>query len=94
MSIPTKASPATKKAFTFKSLDLALSHKRAGQYLQLRVPDAAKPSFLAIVSLPFFSATRGAFEFLVRSMAGQGFDIDQIEPPKAYPTVLIFCSST
>ncbi|KAB1205633.1 hypothetical protein CJ030_MR7G017805 [Morella rubra] len=96
--------------------DLASSHTRAGQYLQLRVPDAAKPSFLAIASPPCYAAARGAFEFLVKSVAGstaemlcslkrgdivelspvmgRGFDIDRIEPPEAYPTVLIFATGS
>lgn len=52
------------------SPDLAASHTRAGQYLQLRVPDAPKPSFLAIASPPSLAAASGAFEFLVKSVAG------------------------
>ncbi|XP_062145086.1 fruit protein pKIWI502 [Alnus glutinosa] len=96
--------------------DLAASHTCAGQYLQLRVPDFAKPSFLAIASPPSFVAARGAFEFLVKSVAGstaellcglkkgdvvelsqvmgRGFDVDLIEPPEAYPTVLIFATGS
>lgn len=50
--------------------DLVASHTRAGQYLQLRVPDAPKPSFLAIASPPKLASTRGVFEFLVKSVAG------------------------
>lgn len=52
--------------------DIAASHTRAGQYLQLRLPDAenAKPSFLAVASPPSFAAARGQFEFLVKSVAG------------------------
>ncbi|KAK7269832.1 hypothetical protein RIF29_22593 [Crotalaria pallida] len=50
--------------------DLAASHTRAGQYLQLRVPDAPKPSFLAIASPPKLAAASGVFEFLVKSVAG------------------------
>ncbi|KAG5531553.1 hypothetical protein RHGRI_026231 [Rhododendron griersonianum] len=52
--------------------DVAASHTHAGQYLQLRLPDAenAKPSFLAVASPPSFSAARGEFEFLVKSVAG------------------------
>ncbi|KAK7343451.1 hypothetical protein VNO77_12203 [Canavalia gladiata] len=50
--------------------DLAASHTHAGQYLQLRVPDAPKPSFLAIASPPKLSLVRGVFEFLVKSVAG------------------------
>ncbi|KAK9277220.1 hypothetical protein L1049_006759 [Liquidambar formosana] len=52
------------------SPDLASSHTCAGQYLQLRLPDDAKPSFLAIASPPSFAAARGEFEFLVKSVAG------------------------
>uniref|UniRef100_A0A5B7BBN4 FAD-binding FR-type domain-containing protein n=1 Tax=Davidia involucrata TaxID=16924 RepID=A0A5B7BBN4_DAVIN len=52
------------------SPDLAASHTLAGQYLQLRLPDAAKPSFLAIASPPSLAAARGQFEFLVKSVAG------------------------
>lgn len=50
--------------------DLAASHTLAGQYLQLRLPDALKPSFLAIASPPKLAAARGVFEFLVKSVAG------------------------
>ncbi|GMH27475.1 hypothetical protein Nepgr_029318 [Nepenthes gracilis] len=50
--------------------DVALSHKRAGQYLQLRFPDVEKPSFLAISSTPSHAAARGEFEFLVKSVPG------------------------
>ncbi|RZB43585.1 Fruit protein pKIWI502 isoform D [Glycine soja] len=50
--------------------DHAASHTLAGQYLQLRLPDALKPSFLAIASPPKLAAARGVFEFLVKSVAG------------------------
>ncbi|XP_031100229.1 fruit protein pKIWI502 [Ipomoea triloba] len=50
--------------------DLAVSHTKAGQYLQLRVPDAEKPSFLAIASPPSLAAAKGVFEFLVKSVPG------------------------
>ena len=50
--------------------DLAASYTRAGQYLQLRVPDAPKPAFLAIASPPKLAAAGGAFEFLVKSVEG------------------------
>ncbi|KAF5745222.1 fruit protein pKIW-like [Tripterygium wilfordii] len=98
------------------SPDVATSHTRAGQYIQLRIPDVAKPSFLAIASPPAFSVTKGAFEFLVKSISGStaellcglnrgdvveltqamgnGFAIDQIEPPEKYPTVLIFATGS
>lgn len=49
---------------------LAASHTKAGQYLQLRVPDSPKPTFLAIASPPSLAATKGIFEFLVKSVAG------------------------
>lgn len=52
------------------SPDLASSHTRAGQYLQLRVPNAEKPSFLAIASPPSLVESGGAFEFLVKSVGG------------------------
>ncbi|KAF2310875.1 hypothetical protein GH714_018056 [Hevea brasiliensis] len=52
------------------SPDLATSHTRPGQYLQLRIPDVEKPSFLAIASPPSYAAAKGAFEFLVKSVAG------------------------
>ncbi|CAN6549548.1 unnamed protein product [Malus baccata var. baccata] len=96
--------------------DLASSHTRAGQYLQLRVPDESKPSFLAIASPPSLASTKGVFEFLVKSVAGstaellcglkrgavvelsqvmgKGFDVDRIEPPENYPTVLIFATGS
>ncbi|KAF8399051.1 hypothetical protein HHK36_014917 [Tetracentron sinense] len=67
--------PAAESLFHVKidvsdSPDLAASHTRPGQYLQLRLPDAAKPSFLAIASPPSLAAARGEFEFLVKSIAG------------------------
>ncbi|KAJ7954182.1 fruit protein [Quillaja saponaria] len=96
--------------------DLAVSHIRAGQYIQLRVPDVSKPSFLAIASPPKLASSRGVFEFLVKSIAGStaeilcglkkgevvelsqvmgnGFDINQIDPPEKYPTVLIFATGS
>ncbi|XP_061995211.1 fruit protein pKIWI502 [Rosa rugosa] len=95
--------------------DLASSYTRAGQYLQLRVPDVEKPSFLAIASPPALAA-KGVFEFLVKSVEGsiaellcglkkgdvveltqamgKGFEIDRIEPPENYPTVLIFATGS
>ncbi|EEF30157.1 fruit protein pKIWI502 isoform X1 [Ricinus communis] len=50
------------------SPDVVSSHSRAGQYLQLRIPDVEKPSFLAIASPPSYAAKKGAFEFLVKSV--------------------------
>ncbi|KAI5677274.1 hypothetical protein M9H77_08224 [Catharanthus roseus] len=52
------------------SPDLATSHTKAGQYLQLRVPDSPKPSFLAIASPPSLAAAQGVFQFLVKSVPG------------------------
>ncbi|KAL0865086.1 hypothetical protein Bca101_044204 [Brassica carinata] len=96
--------------------DLVASYTRPGQYLQLRVPDVEKPSFLAIASPPSFVAASGAFEFLVKSIAGStaeilcglkkgetvelspvmgnGFEVEQIDPPEEYPTVLIFATGS
>ncbi|KAL5553349.1 hypothetical protein UlMin_040750 [Ulmus minor] len=96
--------------------DLAQSHTRAGQYLQLRVPESSKPSFLAIASPPSLAEKKGKFEFLVKSVAGStaellcglkegdvvelspvmgnGFDVDRIDPPENYPTVLIFATGS
>ncbi|GAB2280011.1 hypothetical protein Dimus_014648 [Dionaea muscipula] len=48
----------------------ASCHTRAGQYIQLRIPDVSKPSFLAIASPPSYASARGEFEFLVKSIAG------------------------
>lgn len=98
------------------SPDLAASHTRAGQYLQLRVPDVERPSFLAIASPPSFSTSRGAFEFLVKrvpgsiaellcglkkgdavelsQVMGNGFEVDKLDPPEDYPTVLIFATGS
>ncbi|XP_038892012.1 fruit protein pKIWI502 [Benincasa hispida] len=50
--------------------DLAASHTRAGQYLQLRVPDVEKPTFLAIASPPLLASAEGVFQFLVKSVEG------------------------
>lgn len=52
------------------SSDLASYHTRPGQYLQLRVPDAPKPSFLAIASPPSLAVSTGRFEFLVKIVEG------------------------
>ncbi|GFZ15941.1 FAD/NAD(P)-binding oxidoreductase [Actinidia rufa] len=57
------------------SPDLASSHTRAGQYLQLRPPDAARPSFFSIASPPWLAAARGEFEFLVKSVPGSTAEI-------------------
>ncbi|KAL9453342.1 hypothetical protein AB3S75_009027 [Citrus x aurantiifolia] len=96
--------------------DIGSSHTRAGQYLQLRVADVEKPTFLAVASPPSFASSSGAFEFLVKSVAGstaevlcglkkgdvveisqvmgRGFDVDRIQPPDEYPTVLIFATGS
>ena len=58
-----------------ESPDLAASHTRAGQYLQLRPPDAARPSFFSIASPPSLAAARGEFEFLVKSVPGSTAEI-------------------
>ncbi|KAK8647638.1 hypothetical protein V6N13_121368 [Hibiscus sabdariffa] len=98
------------------SPDLVASHTLPGQYLQLRLPDVEKPSFLAIASPPSLAASTGAFEFLVKSVAGStaellcglkkgdvveltqamgnGFNINKIDPPEDYPTVLIFATGS
>ncbi|KMT08174.1 hypothetical protein BVRB_6g142970 [Beta vulgaris subsp. vulgaris] len=54
--------------------DIASSYTRPGQYLQLKVPQSPKPSFLAIASPPFVSTNknRNSFElqFLVKTVPG------------------------
>ncbi|KAJ0962763.1 hypothetical protein J5N97_027885 [Dioscorea zingiberensis] len=52
--------------------DLAASHTAPGQYLQVRLPGAEKPSFLAIASPPPSpdSSLSGELEFLVKKVAG------------------------
>ncbi|GFZ21530.1 FAD/NAD(P)-binding oxidoreductase [Actinidia rufa] len=52
------------------SPDLAASHVRWGQYLQLRLPDAEKPSFLAVASPPSLTEEKGVLEFSVKRVAG------------------------
>ncbi|KAK9105813.1 hypothetical protein Scep_022657 [Stephania cephalantha] len=52
------------------SPDLAASHSRPGQYLQLRLPYLDKPSFLAIASPPSLASSTGVFDFLVKSVPG------------------------
>lgn len=52
------------------SYDVVSSHTRPGQYLQVRLPDVAKPSILAIASPPKLAEARGEFEFLVKSIPG------------------------
>lgn len=50
--------------------DVASSYTVAGQYLQVRIPDVEKPSFLAIASPPEVAYKNGVFEFLIKSIAG------------------------
>uniref|UniRef100_A0A1D1YE85 Fruit protein pKIWI502 n=1 Tax=Anthurium amnicola TaxID=1678845 RepID=A0A1D1YE85_9ARAE len=50
--------------------DLAASFSAPGQYLQLRVPDAPKPAFLAMASPPSAASSIGVFEFLVKRVPG------------------------
>ncbi|XP_042440236.1 fruit protein pKIWI502-like [Zingiber officinale] len=57
------------------SPDLAFSFTAPGQYLQLRVPDAKKPVFLAIASPPYFAISRGEFQFLVKRFPGSTADL-------------------
>ncbi|GER48806.1 FAD/NAD(P)-binding oxidoreductase [Striga asiatica] len=53
------------------SPELAASYTTAGQYLQVRLQDPCiRPTFLAIASPPPAAATRGVFEFLVKSIPG------------------------
>ncbi|MQL92653.1 hypothetical protein Taro_025287 [Colocasia esculenta] len=52
------------------SPDLAGAFTVPGQYLQLRVPDAPKPAFLAMASPPSVASSRGVFEFLVKRVPG------------------------
>ncbi|EYU30035.1 hypothetical protein ABFS82_05G038200 [Erythranthe guttata] len=69
-------SPAAESLFNItidvsESPELAASYTKAGQYLQLRLQDSdSKPSFLAIASAPSLAASKGVFEFLVKSVAG------------------------
>ncbi|XP_047957418.1 fruit protein pKIWI502 [Salvia hispanica] len=71
-----KISPAAESLFSItidvsESPELAASYTKAGQYLQLRLPEPeSKPSFLAIASPPSAAASNGVFEFLVKSVAG------------------------
>lgn len=55
--------------------DLAASHTVPGQYLQLRLPAAPKPAFLAIASPPALAAASGELEFLVKRVAGSTADL-------------------
>ncbi|KAI3467028.1 hypothetical protein Pfo_023691 [Paulownia fortunei] len=69
-------SPAAESLFHItidvsESPELAASYTKAGQYLQLRLQDPnIRPTFLAISSPPSIAASKGVFEFLVKSIAG------------------------
>lgn len=52
------------------SPDLAASYTKPGQYLQLRLPQIPKPTFLALASPPSLTYSKGVFEFLVKRIAG------------------------
>lgn len=74
-------SPAAESLFNItidvsESPELASSYTKAGQYLQLRFQDPeSKPSFLAIASPPSVAASKGVFEFLVKSVAGSTAEV-------------------
>lgn len=76
-----EVSPAAESLFhvaidVSDSPDLASSYTKAGQYLQLRLQDPnTKPSFLAIASPPSTAASKGVFEFLVKSITGSTAEI-------------------
>ncbi|CAI9785420.1 unnamed protein product [Fraxinus pennsylvanica] len=76
-----EVSPAAESLFHIAidvsdSPDLASSYTKAGQYLQLRLQDPnTKPSFLAIASPPSTAASKGVFEFLVKSITGSTAEI-------------------
>ncbi|XP_078438989.1 FAD/NAD(P)-binding oxidoreductase [Wolffia australiana] len=53
-----------------ESPDLAAGFTAPGQYLQIRVPDAPKPAFLAIASPPEAASLKGVFEFLIKKVPG------------------------
>ncbi|KAK6122383.1 hypothetical protein DH2020_043893 [Rehmannia glutinosa] len=71
-----KISPAAESLFNItidvsESPELAASYTKAGQYLQLRLQEPeSKPSFLAIASPPSIAASKGVFEFLIKSVPG------------------------
>ncbi|KAL8142028.1 hypothetical protein V2J09_015060 [Rumex salicifolius] len=50
--------------------ELAESYTRAGQYVQLRVPNTSRAAFYAIASPPSHAAANGEFEFLLKTFAG------------------------
>lgn len=55
--------------------DLAADFTAPGQYVQLRIPSSAKPSFLAIASAPGLARDKGEFEFLVKRIAGSTAEV-------------------
>ncbi|CAM8881441.1 unnamed protein product [Rhodiola kirilowii] len=70
-----KVNPAAESLFHIsvdvsESPELCASYTRAGQYLQLRIGDLPKPSYLAIASPPSLTAEKGVFEFLVKTVVG------------------------
>ncbi|XP_051148399.1 fruit protein pKIWI502-like [Andrographis paniculata] len=71
-----EVSPVAESLFSItidvsESPEVAASYTKAGQYLQLRLQDPnVKPAFLAIASPPSIAASKGVFEFLVKSVAG------------------------
>ncbi|KAM7274961.1 hypothetical protein ACFE04_016827 [Oxalis oulophora] len=95
---------------------LIASYTRAGQYVQLKVPEIDHPTYLAIASPPKLAAARGVFEFLVKSVEGsiaeilcglkkgvvvelsqaigKGYEIDRIESPIDYSSILIFATGS
>ncbi|GFZ21527.1 FAD/NAD(P)-binding oxidoreductase [Actinidia rufa] len=71
---------------------LVANFVRAGQYIQIRIPDELvnpppSPALFYIASPPSLVAKNLEFEFL-----GRGLDIDQLSPPEDYPTVLLFAT--
>ncbi|KAK6134173.1 hypothetical protein DH2020_032085 [Rehmannia glutinosa] len=71
-----EVSPAAESLFRItidvsQSPELAASYTTAGQYLQLRLREPhIRPTLLAISSPPSVAASKGVFEFLVKSIAG------------------------
>ncbi|KAI3848924.1 hypothetical protein MKW98_014458 [Papaver atlanticum] len=49
---------------------LISSYTKPGQYIQVKLPEIEKPSFLAIASSPTTSSSNGEFQFLVKSIEG------------------------
>ncbi|KAH6810127.1 oxidoreductase, partial [Perilla frutescens var. frutescens] len=91
-----KVSPAAESLFLVtvdvsRSPELAASYTKAGQYLHLRLQDRrVRPTVLSISSPPSIAASRGVFEFLVKSITGstaellcqlQKGDVVELSPP-------------